>query len=51
MTSSGVTYRVHQYYVTKDKQTYIVTFSYDTSVKDADATGIAESVLASWKWV
>ncbi|WP_213816710.1 hypothetical protein [Glaciihabitans sp. dw_435] len=50
MTSSGVTYRIHQYYLSTDKQTYIVTFSYGTSVPDADAIGIAESVLASWKW-
>jgi hypothetical protein len=50
MSINGLTYRIHQYYVTNEDQTYIVTFSTDESVPDEDATGIAESVLATWTW-
>jgi hypothetical protein len=50
MSISGLSYRIHQYYVTNEDQTYIVTFSTDESVPDEDATGIAESVLATWTW-
>jgi hypothetical protein len=50
MTAQGVEYYFHQYYPTNDGQTYVVTFSYAPSVSDADATAIADSVLASWTW-
>jgi hypothetical protein len=50
MNISDLTYRIHQYYVTNEDQTYIITFSTDEAVADADATGIAESVLATWTW-
>jgi hypothetical protein len=49
LTATGVTYRIHQYYVSDDAQTYVVTFSAsDELVSDADAVAIAESVLATW---
>jgi hypothetical protein len=50
MDISDLTYRIHQYYVTDDDQTYIVTFSADVAVSDDDATAVAESVLATWTW-
>jgi hypothetical protein len=49
-TADGVSYVVHQYYPTNDDQTYVVTFSYDDTVAEADAISIAESILASWTW-
>jgi hypothetical protein len=52
LEASGVTYRVHQYYVSNDEQTYVVTFSSSEElVTDADAVGIAESVLTTWAWI
>ncbi|MFD3443579.1 DUF308 domain-containing protein [Microbacteriaceae bacterium 4G12] len=46
----GLEYDIHQYYLTRDDQTYIVTFSYSKSVAEADATRVAASVLTSWVW-
>jgi hypothetical protein len=49
LTASDLTYRIHQYYVSDDSQTYVVTFSSsEDEVSDDEAVGIAESVLASW---
>jgi len=50
LTNSGVTYNVQQYYIPHDSSTYVVTFSFATTVPDGDAIDIAESVLATWKW-
>jgi hypothetical protein len=50
MTSAGLTYQIHQYYVTNADQTYIFTFSFTDAVADAEAADIAESVLATWTW-
>lgn len=49
-SSSGVTYYIHQYYLTNDDQTYVVTFSFGESIADEDAIDISESILASWAW-
>ena len=50
LTNSGVTYNVQQYYIPHDSSTYVVTFSFATTVPDGDSIDIAESVLATWKW-
>jgi hypothetical protein len=50
MVSGDVTYKVHQYYLTEDDQTYVVTFSYGDDVSDEEAVDTAESILASWTW-
>jgi hypothetical protein len=50
MTASGISYVIHQYYVSDDDQTYIVTFSYADTVGDDEALAIQESVLATWLW-
>jgi len=50
MTASGLTYRIHQYYVTSDDQTYVVTFSAASDLPDDQIVAIAESVLATWTW-
>ena len=50
LTSSGAAYRIHQYYVTNDDQTYVVTFSADDLMPDSDIEAIADSVLATWTW-
>jgi hypothetical protein len=50
MVSGDVTYKVHQYYLTEDDQTYVVTFSYGEDVSDEEAVDTAESILASWTW-
>jgi hypothetical protein len=48
---NGSSYRSIQYSITHGDQTYDVTFSSDYTLLDADATAIAESVLASWTWL
>ena len=50
LTSSGVTYNIQQYYIPHESSTYVVTFSFGTTVSDADAVDVAESILATWKW-
>jgi hypothetical protein len=50
MTVSDLTYRIHQYYVTSDDQTYVVTFSAAVDVPDEESISTAESVLATWTW-
>jgi len=50
MTVSDLTYRIHQYYVTSDDQTYVVTFSAAVDVPDEEMISTAESVLATWTW-
>ena len=50
LTNSGVTYNVQQYYIPHSGSTYVVTFSFATTVPDADAIDLAESILATWKW-
>jgi cytoskeletal protein RodZ len=50
MTVSDLTYRIHQYYVTSDDQTYVVTFSAAVDVPNEEMISTAESVLATWTW-
>ncbi len=50
LTVSDLTYRIHQYYVTSDDQTYVVTFSAAEDLPDEQTTALAESVLATWTW-
>ncbi|MCU1405886.1 MAG: hypothetical protein JWQ43_2189 [Glaciihabitans sp.] len=50
LASDEVTYRIHQYYATNNDQTYVITFSFPEETADADATGLADSVLATWSW-
>jgi hypothetical protein len=51
LSADEVSYRVHQYYVSNEEQTYVVTFSSSEElVTDDEAVAIAESVLASWAW-
>jgi hypothetical protein len=50
LSASGVDYDIEQYYLTKDDQTYIVTFSFSAGLPDSQRTTTAESVLTTWKW-
>ncbi|SDQ45564.1 hypothetical protein [Microbacterium sp. cf332] len=50
VTEQGATYNVDQFYPTTDDRTYVVTFSFNTDVSDADRAAVYESVLASWAW-
>jgi hypothetical protein len=50
LTSSGADYLVEQYYVTRDGQTYVVTFSFSPTVADPERDALSESVLATWAW-
>lgn len=50
LASEGTEYVVDQFYVTEDGQTYVVTFSFSSTVSDAGRDEIARSVLASWSW-
>ena len=43
-------YRVEQFYPTTDGQTYVVSFSFSTSVSAADRAAVADTVLSSWTW-
>ena len=43
-------YRVEQFYPTTDGQTYVVSFSFSTSVSAADRAAVADTVLSSWAW-
>ncbi|WP_207345748.1 hypothetical protein [Arthrobacter sp. E3] len=43
-------YQVDQFYVTHDKQTYIMTFSFSTTVSEADRDALCSSVLQTWAW-
>lgn len=44
-------YLIDQFYVSHDKQTYIVTFSFSPTVAEADRDDVSSSVLATWTWV
>lgn len=50
LAAQGVEYRIDQYYVTADEQTYVVTFSFSTTVSEADRDEIAGSILSTWTW-
>lgn len=50
LASGGESYRIEQYYVTRDGQTYVVTFSFSPTVSEGDRIDLARSVLASWAW-
>jgi hypothetical protein len=50
VTASGVEYRIDQYYVSNAGQTYVITFSVETTMSEADRAAIADAVLASWQW-
>jgi hypothetical protein len=43
-------YLIDQYYLTHSAQTYIVTFSFSSTVSQADRETLAKSVLATWNW-
>ena len=49
-SASGATYRIDQYYPTVPGQTYIVTFSFNDTLSQADRDAVAHSILASWKF-
>lgn len=46
----GAQYVVEQFYVPHDGQTFIITFSFSSTVGRADREAFAESVLATWRW-
>ena len=50
LSSEGVDYVVEQYFVCTDEQTFVVTFSFSTTVPELDRDILSESVLASWLW-
>ncbi|MFT4221199.1 MAG: hypothetical protein QM611_11895 [Microbacterium sp.] len=50
MSANGQEYVIEQYYTTDDQQTYVVTFSFSSSVPQADREALAASVLATWTW-
>lgn len=43
-------YQIEQFYLTDDGQTYIVTFSFSSSVSKLDRDAVTMSVLESWTW-
>lgn len=51
LTASGVSYRIDQFYVVNDGQTFIVTFSFSETVPADEREPITDTVLSSWQWV
>ncbi|MBX3092001.1 MAG: hypothetical protein KF801_05760 [Cryobacterium sp.] len=49
-TSGQTEYRIEQYYLTHNAKTFIVTFSFSSTVSQADRETLAKSVLATWNW-
>jgi hypothetical protein len=43
-------YRIEQFYPTDNDQTFIVTFSFSTSVTVGDRAKVTDPLLASWAW-
>lgn len=43
-------YAIEQFYPTADGQTFVVTFSFSTSVAESDRTEVTDAVLSSWAW-
>ncbi|MFG6445898.1 hypothetical protein ACFXP7_11330 [Microbacterium sp. P06] len=50
LSSEGTEYRIEQYYPTNAGQTYVVTFTFNDTVDEADRDALAQSVLATWEW-
>lgn len=50
LTSTGVPYRIEQFYAVNDGETFIVTFSFSETVSADDRAAITDTVLASWQW-
>lgn len=50
MKVGEISYVVDQYYLTRDDQTYVVTFSFSPDVSAADRATITDPTLASWTW-
>lgn len=50
MSVDGTDYQVEQFYMTRDGETFIATFSYSMSVSEADRDAVSGLVLESWSW-
>lgn len=50
MSINGKGYTIDQFYTTDNDQTFIVTFSFSTSVGADDRAKVTDAVLASWTW-
>jgi hypothetical protein len=50
LSASGAEYRIDQYYPSHDGQTYVVTFSFNDTVPEAERSALADAVLGSWEW-
>lgn len=50
MTEQGITYVAEQFALNSDSQTYLVTFSFDESVPEANRIELAKSVLVTWSF-
>ena len=50
LASSGSEFRVDQYYPTNAGQTFVVTFTFNDDVAEADRTALAQSVFSTWEW-
>lgn len=49
-TAAGLEFQIEQYYVSNASQTFVVTFSFSTTVSQVDRDVLSESVLATWTW-
>lgn len=47
---SGAKYQIEQFYQTHGEQTFITTFSFSTTVSQADRDALCDSVLKTWSW-
>ena len=49
-TSGSAQYQIEQIYATRAGQTFVVTFSFSSTVPEADRSALTSSVLATWSW-
>lgn len=51
LTKGAAKYRVEQVYLAHGGKSYVVTFSFSTSVSKSDRSAVVQPVLTSWTWV
>jgi hypothetical protein len=50
LSNSGAKYQVEQVYLGHENKAYVVTFSFNTTVSQADRDAVITPILTSWKW-
>lgn len=50
MSMNDVEYRIEQFFPTDNAQTFVLTFSFSSSVTPPERNEVTDAVLASWSW-